>query len=187
MARSYERIQGEMFTDSIPYLQRVHHQRNNSCACALPAHVEKNVLGYVILYMWYVCLSLTGLKLASRNQYDSLVEKSFHVSHAVLEPSGQGRVEVHIVLHKVDYIVCILSETCPQQPLNLEISEGEEMTVYVKTTSQLEACVHLTGYHVEESIDHQWEEDDEQWNEEELSSGEGVSSEEEEDQEVCVI
>jgi hypothetical protein len=97
------------------------------------------------------------------------VEKSFHVSHAVLEhaPELPGKIEVHVILHKVDYIICLLSESCLQHALNLEISEGEEMSVYVKSDSP-HSCVHLTGYHIEESTDTQWEEEGaESWDEDE--------------------
>ena len=89
------------------------------------------------------------------------------MSHAVLDPSSDNskrRVEVHVILRKVDYIVCILSDTYLQHSLNLEISEGEELSVYVKSTSKAEsdsapeACVHLTGYYIEECTDNQWEE-----------------------------
>ena len=106
----------------------------------------------------FVCF-FTGLKLFSDKQYTSVVEKSFHVSHAVLDPltESEGLVEVHALLHSTDYIVCLFDRThgVIQQPLNLEISEGEELTVYIKSSGN--ACVHLTGFLIEEPIDTQWE------------------------------
>ena len=83
------------------------------------------------------------------------MEQSFHVSHAVLQlstdiPPDFG-LEVHVILHNIDYIVCILSRSAPQTPLNLEISEGEEMTVYAcaisRTPHSESVSVHLTGYY----------------------------------------
>lgn len=96
----------------------------------------------------------------SGHQYNSIVNKSFHVSHAVLEPGDElVTVEVHVVIHKVDYIICLLnnSDGRNQQSLDLEISEGEEMTVYIKTNSEKTHVVHLTGYYIEESVETQWE------------------------------
>lgn len=103
---------------------------------------------------------MVGLKLYSGNQYNSIVNKSFHVSHAVLEPGDDPvSVEVHAVIHKVDYIICLLnnSDSHNQQSLDLQISEGEEMTVYIKTNSEKTHVVHLTGYYIEEAVETQWE------------------------------
>lgn len=81
------------------------------------------------------------------------------MSHAVLDPltESEGLIEVHALLHSTDYIVCLFDRThgVIQQPLNLEISEGEELTVYIKSSGN--ACVHLTGFLIEEPIDTQWE------------------------------
>lgn len=74
-------------------------------------------------------------------------------------------MEVHVVRDKSDFIICHLKagQGAIQQPLNLEISEGEEISVYICNTpraaekAELSAGVHLTGYLVEDPTDSQWE------------------------------
>ena len=104
------------------------------------------------------------------------MERSFHISHAVFQPenffclgSGGNVVEVHAVVEKTDYLLCYLGiQTIGdspsslnlhmiQQPLNLNISEGEEITLYVRKMGvkneeqQAPAdSVYLTGYFVDE-------------------------------------
>ena len=103
------------------------------------------------------------------------MEKSFHISHAALQASKNhgycfpnGIYEVHAIVEKTDYILCYLGWgrstsiqsvvlSAAQQPLNLNISEGEEIILYVKKigiadkdqTSAV-ASVYLTGYFIEE-------------------------------------
>ena len=146
---------------------------------------EENVLGYVpfpflllllLLLLLHNLSTFIGLKLFSGKKYKSIVEKSFHVSRAVVELSTLNDVpdvslEVHVVLHNIDYIVCILSSSTPQTPLDLEISEGEEMTVYVKlatpTSYAGSVCVHLTGYYyMDQSRDGCYDDDEEEEEEE---------------------
>ena len=107
------------------------------------------------------------------------MEKSFHISQAVLQPENilsVGHIpnhvfEVHAVVEKTDYLLCYLGIQTQtwgdspsslnlhmiQQPLNLNISEGEEITLYVrkigvKNEEQQTAAgsVYLTGYFVDE-------------------------------------
>ena len=105
------------------------------------------------------------------------MERSFHISHAVFQPEiafypGPGDhsiVEVRAVVEKTDYLLCYLgihmfggaakslNLHMIQQPLNLNISEGEEITLYVrklgvKNEEQQTAAgsVYLTGYFVDE-------------------------------------
>ena len=105
------------------------------------------------------------------------MERSFHISHAALQILSHGRTfpdgvyEVHAIVEKTDYILCYLgwgvkrgtSDESPtvlstvQQPLNLNISEGEEIILYIKKTGKADkdqtstdASVYPTGYFVEE-------------------------------------
>ena len=101
------------------------------------------------------------------------MERSFHISHAALQvgnlgPSSvpDGMYEVHAIVEKTDYILCYLGMgensstvvlSTVQQPLNLNISEGEEIILYVKKNgiadkdqSSAVGSVYLTGYFVEE-------------------------------------
>ena len=104
------------------------------------------------------------------------MERSFHISHAALQvhltESGchrfpDGIYEVHAIVEKTDYILCYLGRGWTagdtpilftiQQPLNLNISEGEEIILYVKKAGVAEkdqtsatGSVYLTGYFVEE-------------------------------------
>ena len=74
---------------------------------------------------------------------------------------------MHAIVEKTDYILCYLgvawcghsvpAQATIQQPLNLNISEGEEIILYVKQAGvadknqeQAAGSVYLTGYFVEE-------------------------------------
>ena len=81
-----------------------------------------------------------------------------------------GLFEVHAIVEKTDYILCYLgaghwstrNNTMPppiaiQQPLNLNISEGEEIVLYMRRAGLADkkqvpsaGSVYLTGYFVEE-------------------------------------
>ena len=102
------------------------------------------------------------------------MERSFHISHAALQVNYNkcppqfpySLFEVHAIVEKTDYILCYLgaigypSSTCTpsvQQPLNLNISEGEEIILYVTRSGIVEKAenpslgsVYLTGYVVDE-------------------------------------
>ena len=120
-------------------------------------------------------LIITGVKLECGKQYSQLVEKSFHISHAALQVESHGYLfpngtyEVHAIVEKTDYVLCYLGvgwsdssqSVAPvltiQQQLNLNISEGEEIILYVKKTgipekeqTSVVGSVYLTGYFVEE-------------------------------------
>ena len=95
-------------------------------------------------------LIITGIKLECGKQYSQLVEKSFHISHAAIQINRlafpDGPYEVHAIVEKTDYVLCYLGtfwshsdhSVAPvmtiQQPLDLNISEGEEIILYVKRT-----------------------------------------------------
>jgi hypothetical protein len=92
------------------------------------------------------------------------VDFSFHISHATLdspESSSKfttGLVSVHAVVEDTDYVLCYLGKVpnsdvpVLQQPLNLEISGGEEITLYMDSVSSTShekdslSTVYLTGY-----------------------------------------
>ena len=98
------------------------------------------------------------------------MERSFHISHAAFQPKSFSHnvLEIHAVVEKTDYLLCYLgvesfNSSCRdlhmiQQPLNLNISEGEEITLYVKTfgipdkdqEAKSPGSVYLTGYFVDE-------------------------------------
>ena len=93
------------------------------------------------------------------------MDKPLHISHGVLDPKQKcsEAVELHIVIDKIDYILCVLDQSkgMIQQSLNLEMSEGEEMTMYL--AGPADACVHLSGYYKEETINQSWEDIDGLW------------------------
>ena len=113
-----------------------------------------------------VCSS--GLKLESGNRYSQLVEKPFHISHAALAPTANGNrksgcpvfpqmvIEVRAIVEKTDYVICYLdpSRGLLQQPLNLNISEGEEIVLYCSCSGHdsINITVYLTGFFVEEPV-----------------------------------
>ena len=136
-----------------------------------------DVLGYDFALNIAHCslLLFAGVKLECGKQYSQLVERSFHISHAALQILSHGHTfpdgvyEVHAIVEKTDYILCYLGWgmntrgspasvlSTVQQPLNLNISEGEEIILYVKKTVvadkdqiSADASVYLTGYFVEE-------------------------------------
>lgn len=107
-----------------------------------------------------------------------MVDKSFHISHAALELAATcPAVAIHVVVNKNDYIICHLDyhKGIIQHSLDLDISEGEEITVYVENVlnkNSQSAIVHLTGVsiwnfhqirscylgsYVEETVDNSWE------------------------------
>lgn len=106
------------------------------------------------------CVFLSGLKLEEGKNYSQVVDFSFHISHASLGcESGteftSNLVAVHAVVEGTDYILCYLGKLpnsevpAIQQSLNLEITGGEEITLYMDCISgekSTVSAVHLTGY-----------------------------------------
>ena len=92
------------------------------------------------------------------------MDKSFHISHATLAiddaksklSNSSTLVAVHAIVEKTDYIICYLGMVSKtptiQHPLNLEISEGEEIVLYADNISNPDSTtpndytVYLTGY-----------------------------------------
>ena len=142
---------------------------------------------------WPLSLLCIGLKLENGKRYSQLVEKPFHISHAALAldrsdtgtPSfPQQLIGVHAIVEKTDYIICYLdaSRDHIQQPLDLKISEGEEIVLYFELVTDCPVTVFLTGYFIEEPVFPQGSEDfDNEYSLSDFSVGEeseDVSSEE---------
>lgn len=103
----------------------------------------------------------SGLKLEKGKNYSQAVDFSFHISHATLGPPEVGSaftaglVRVHAVVEDTDYILCYLGKIpnsdvpVLQQSLDLEISYGEKVTLYMDCVSSSKDSlntVYLTGY-----------------------------------------
>ena len=107
-----------------------------------------------------------GLILEEGKNYSQLVDYSFHISQASLDPQRHNGgsdftaslVALHAVVDDVDYILCYLGKVVPesqspinvQQSLNLDFTEGETITLYISTIFGDKDCtntVHLTGYY----------------------------------------
>lgn len=105
------------------------------------------------------------------------MDHSFAITHAVAEVATK-HVEVHAKINNTDIILCHLNpaEGLLQERLDLRISEGEAISLYLKTHSNIlsSAAVHLSGYLLDEPIDDQWEnectDDEEDEDTNELSS-----------------
>ncbi|XP_072038641.1 uncharacterized protein [Amphiura filiformis] len=97
-----------------------------------------------------------GLTIEPGKHYTQTVEESFHVSMAametrdhVAESGGEktGVVQVIVKHEKAEFLVCSLFYgTVFQQPLDLNFTEGEEVTFFTEGRG----IVHLTGYLVKE-------------------------------------
>ena len=77
-------------------------------------------------------------------QYSQIVEKSFHISMAALGTGnhGKGPVTVMVEVDKACYPICTLqSGQIPQQALDYNFTEGEEVLIYTEG----DQVVHLTG------------------------------------------
>ena len=116
-----------------------------------------------------------GAKLSEKTDYSCIVEHSFAITHAVAEVTTK-HVEVHAKISNSDIILCHLNpaEGLLQERLDLRISEGEAISLYLKTHSKplASTVVHLSGYLLDEPTDDQWENeftDDEQEKEEETN------------------
>merc|ERR1711962_1474141 len=96
------------------------------------------------------------------------------MSMAALEPSASLKEPVSVMLHheKNEYLLCTLEQPhCRQQPLELEFTEGENITL---TTVGGTGVIHLSGY-LQPEVEHPYDD--------ELSDGD-VSEEEEEEEEI---
>ncbi|XP_021345924.1 46 kDa FK506-binding nuclear protein-like isoform X1 [Mizuhopecten yessoensis] len=95
-----------------------------------------------------------GVTLDGGKHYTQTVERSFHISMAALEPSAASNgklskqpVSVMIQHDKAEFMLCTLEQgRVYQQTLDLNFTEGEEVTFFLNGTG----IVHLTGYLVED-------------------------------------
>ena len=88
------------------------------------------------------------------------MDYSFHISRATLDITNDlldlcpNLVSVHALVDDTDYLLCYLGQSKDgnlpilQQTLNLEVTEGENITLYIKQYKKtfVRATVHLTGY-----------------------------------------
>jgi len=84
----------------------------------------------------------------------------FHISMAALGVSYQesGPTTVMIESEKANYALCTLqSNRIPQQPLDLNFTEGEEVKFFLDGNG---GDVHLTGYLLETPREYEYEEED---------------------------
>ncbi|XP_071499273.1 46 kDa FK506-binding nuclear protein-like [Diadema antillarum] len=142
-----------------------------------------------------------GLTIEPGKHYSQTVEQSFHVSMAALDTREKSGITQLLVRHeKAEFLLCTLIYgdkhpfPCFQQQLNLNLSEGSEISFYTEG----KGTIHLTGYLVtdnpvdfsqglleqaesllmdeeEEEEEEDDEEDDETDSEEESSSSADVS------------
>ncbi|CAN7986386.1 unnamed protein product, partial [Ixodes hexagonus] len=89
-----------------------------------------------------------GVTLESGKRYSQVVNTSYHLSMAALEPRQSGssshkRVRLMLEHAKAEFLLCTLDyEKTLQVPLDLSFVEGEEVTFFLNG----EGTVHLTGY-----------------------------------------
>lgn len=88
--------------------------------------------------------------------------KSFHITHAAIgrvdaSPKVDWLVSVRAIVNDSDYVLCYLGcadkgsgNVMLQQPLNLQVAEGEEVVLYtqpIHPNCKESYFVHLTGYY----------------------------------------
>ena len=93
--------------------------------------------------------SYQGVALDVGMQYTQVVQRSFHISMATLEPGdgggsgdgdGEGEVSVMIQHDSSDFALCTLQPHIrPQQALDLDFHCGEHVTFYLHGNSTLMA------------------------------------------------
>jgi len=90
-----------------------------------------------------------GVTILGGRRYTQTVERSYHISKAVLEipvdgkDTKQKRVQVMLEQNKSQYLLCNLdTDKNIQVDLDLIFTEGEDVTFYLNG----EGSVHLTGY-----------------------------------------
>ena len=91
------------------------------------------------------CSITSGITLEHGKTYSQIVERPFHISMAALGVSylESGPTTVMIESEKANYALCTLqSSKIPQQPLNLNFTEGEEVKFFLDGNG---GDVHLTG------------------------------------------
>lgn len=104
--------------------------------------------------MYVHVLPILGMKITSGVKCLLNVEKSFHISHCVLDASTISNsqpciVELHMVVNSKDYLIALFSQDMMQRLLNLDLSVGEQLSIYLHVLDDVndQACVHLSGYY----------------------------------------
>lgn len=115
-----------------------------------------------------------GVTLESGKKYTQVVDTSFHVSMATLEPSHEeppGKFVMLMLEHrKAEFQLCALEyNRVLQVPLDLNFVEGEEITFYLNGA---QGIVHLSGYLTEIDNLRDVDEEDEDVSEEDASEEE---------------
>lgn len=97
-----------------------------------------------------------GVTLESGKRYSQIVESSYHLSMAALEPNikevGKSNKYVSVMIEhgKSEFLLCTLEyDRVMQVPLDLVFVEGEEVSFFLNG----EGVVHLTGYVTDEQQD----------------------------------
>uniref|UniRef100_A0A1E1XI77 FK506-binding protein n=1 Tax=Amblyomma aureolatum TaxID=187763 RepID=A0A1E1XI77_9ACAR len=85
-----------------------------------------------------------GVTLESGKRYSQVVDTSYHLSMAALEPRQGGEPVMVMLEHgKAEFLLCTLDQGNSRQvPLDLNFVEGEEVTFFLNG----KGTVHLTGY-----------------------------------------
>lgn len=86
-----------------------------------------------------------GITLESGKKYTQVLQRSFYVTMAALgfEPVTSEPVAVVVDVNKAQFVLCTLqADKIPQQTLNLNFTEGEEVSFSIEGDGE----VHLTGY-----------------------------------------
>lgn len=85
-----------------------------------------------------------GVTLESGKRYSQVVDMSYHLSMAALEPKSGGEPVMVMLEHgKAEFLLCTLDQAHARQvALDLNFVEGEEVTFFLNGRG----TVHLTGY-----------------------------------------
>ncbi|CAH1285417.1 unnamed protein product [Diabrotica balteata] len=107
-----------------------------------------------------------GLIMEPQRRYLHVVKKAFHISMAALDvgTSSDEPAQVMCSFEGRNYLLCTLSKTALQCPLDLNFEVGDEIAL----TTNGKCHIHLTGYFIEESNDILGEEEEEEEVEEEI-------------------
>ncbi|KAI8391372.1 uncharacterized protein BYT42DRAFT_542931 [Radiomyces spectabilis] len=102
-----------------------------------------------------------GLQCVPGKTYTQIVSAPFRVSMAALSDtiSSKDRSTLCVKVDKNDFALCsLVPEKTEQQPLDLTLVEGEEVTFYVKGDN----TIHLTGNYIFEDDEDEYSDDDEE-------------------------
>lgn len=119
-----------------------------------------------------------GVTLESGKRYSQVVDTSYHLSMAALEPKHGGEPVMVMLEHgKAEFLLCTLDQAQTRQvPLDLNFVEGEEVTFFLNG----KGTVHLTGY-VTDGLQDDDEDVESSSGDEEVSLPDEEEEEEEED------